>query len=202
MRRRIATSALLATSVAFFAAGTEQAAAQSSRSFEAARNRMVDEEIVAAGVTNPTVIRAMRTVPRHEHIPARYKPHDPRMNYWDMGLPIGESQTISSPFIVAFMTEALDPQPTDRVLEIGTGSGYQAAVLSHCVKEVYTIEIVETLGKWAAKVLADYPNVKSKIGRRLPRLARVCTVRQDSLSPAPPRWFRQDSSNNSRTVDG
>lgn len=131
---------------------------------EAARNRMVDEEIVAAGVTNPAVVHAMRTVPRHEHIPARYKPRSFAMNYWDMALPIGESQTISPPFVVAYMTEALDPQPTDRVLEIGTGSGYQAAVLSHCVKEVYTIEIVEQLGKWAAKVLADYPNVKSKIG--------------------------------------
>jgi protein-L-isoaspartate(D-aspartate) O-methyltransferase len=163
MRYPIATLTLLSLSLPL---GTNPTFAQpqSSRSFEAARNRMVDEEIVAAGVTNPAVVRAMRTVPRHEHIPARYRPHDSRMNYWDMGLPIGKSQTISSPFIVSYMTEALDPQPTDRVLEIGTGSGYQAAVLSHCVKEVYTIEIVETLGKWAAKVLADYPNVKSKIG--------------------------------------
>jgi protein-L-isoaspartate(D-aspartate) O-methyltransferase len=83
-----------------------------------------------------------------------------------MSLPIGERQTISSPFIVAYMTECLDPQPTDRVLEIGTGSGYQAAVLSPLVKEVYTIEIVESLGKQAAQTLErlDYRNVHVKVG--------------------------------------
>jgi protein-L-isoaspartate(D-aspartate) O-methyltransferase len=83
-----------------------------------------------------------------------------------MSLPIGEGQTISAPFIVAFMTEALDPQPTDKVLEIGTGSGYQAAILSPLVKDVYTIEIVEKLGKNAAKVLErlKYANVHTKIG--------------------------------------
>ncbi|NLS94795.1 MAG: protein-L-isoaspartate(D-aspartate) O-methyltransferase [Planctomycetaceae bacterium] len=135
-------------------------AAQSSRVIEAARNRMVDEEIVAAGVKNPLVIKAMRTVPRHEHIPISHR----RYAYYDIALPIGESQTISPPFVVAYMTEALDPQPEDKVLEIGTGSGYQAAVLSHLVKDVYTIEIVESLGKTAAKVLAQYPNVKSKVG--------------------------------------
>lgn len=135
-------------------------AAQSTRMIEAARNRMVDEEIVAAGVKNPLVIKAMRTVPRHEHMPFSQR----RYAYYDMALPIGASQTISPPFVVAYMTEALDPQPEDKVLEIGTGSGYQAAVLSHLVKEVYTIEIVESLGKTAAKVLAQYPNVKSKVG--------------------------------------
>lgn len=152
--------------VAFPGAGMDRSLAQapSIRLIEAARNRMVDEEIVAAGVTNARVIQAMRTVPRHEHIPPRYKPARFEMNYWDMALPIGESQTISPPFVVAYMTEALDPQPDDRVLEIGTGSGYQAAVLSHLVKEVYTIEIVEPLGKWAARVLARYPNVESKVG--------------------------------------
>ena len=86
--------------------------------------------------------------------------------YLDAGIPIGESQTISSPFIVAYMTESLEPKLTDRVLEIGTGSGYQAAVLSPLVKDVYSIEIVETLGKRAAKVLKDldYKNVHTKIG--------------------------------------
>ncbi len=137
---------------------------QSAQRIEEARNRMVDEEIVAAGVKNPRVIEAMRTVPRHEHIPPRYRPVPFDKAYWDMGLAIGNSQTISAPFVVAYMTEAIDPQPTDKVLEIGTGSGYQAAVLSHLAKEVYTIEIVEPLGKWAARVLERYPNVKTKIG--------------------------------------
>jgi protein-L-isoaspartate(D-aspartate) O-methyltransferase len=88
------------------------------------------------------------------------------MAYYDMALPIGDQQTISSPFIVAYMTECLDPQPTDRVLEIGTGSGFQAAVLSPLVKDVYTIEIVESLGRKAARVLdrLNYDNVHPLIG--------------------------------------
>ena len=83
-----------------------------------------------------------------------------------MALPIGEQQTISPPFIVAYMTQEIDPQPTDRVLEIGTGSGYQAAMLSPLVKEVYTIEIVEPLGKRAARTLKrlGYKNVFAKVG--------------------------------------
>ncbi|MGO9110094.1 MAG: protein-L-isoaspartate(D-aspartate) O-methyltransferase [Thermoguttaceae bacterium] len=129
---------------------------------EEARTRMVDEEIVAAGVKNPRVIAAMRATPRHEFVPISLWPNA----YYDMALPIGEGQTISPPFIVAYMTEALDPQPKDKVLEIGTGSGYQAAVLSSLVQDVYSIEIVESLGKRAAKTLKrlDYENVHTKVG--------------------------------------
>ncbi len=128
----------------------------------AARNRMVDQEIVAAGVTNRRVIQAMRDTPRHEFVPMPLR----RDSYVDMALPIGHGQTISPPFIVAYMTEQLDPQPGDKVLEIGTGSGYQAAVLSKLVREVYTIEIVEPLGRRAAKDLKrlKYTNVHTKIG--------------------------------------
>ncbi len=123
---------------------------------------MVDEDIVAAGVKNKRVIKAMRDTPRHEFVPLRLR----NRAYFDMALPIGESQTISPPFVVAYMTEALDPQPGDKVLEIGTGSGYQAAVLSPLVREVYTIEIVEQLGHKAAKTLERlrYDNVKVKVG--------------------------------------
>ncbi|MEI8371877.1 MAG: protein-L-isoaspartate(D-aspartate) O-methyltransferase [Planctomycetota bacterium] len=129
---------------------------------EEARRRMVDEEIVAAGVKNSRVIAAMRATPRHEFVPTNLLSHA----YYDMALPIGEGQTISPPFVVAFMTEAIDPQPKDRVLEIGTGSGYQAAVLSGLVQDVYTIEIVESLGKHAAKTLKrlNYENVYTKVG--------------------------------------
>jgi len=136
--------------------------AQSRQEFAAARNRMVDEEIVAAGITNPKVIQAMRDTPRHEFVPMALR----RNAYYDMALPIGHGQTISPPFIVAYMTEQLDPQPTDKVLEIGTGSGYQAAVLSPLVREVYTIEIVEPLGHRAAKDLKrlKYANVHVKVG--------------------------------------
>jgi len=130
--------------------------------YTAARDRMVDQEIVAAGVKNARVIAAMRATPRHEFVP----PLQRQDSYEDKALPIGEAQTISPPFIVAYMTEQLDPQPADKVLEIGTGSGYQAAVLSGLVAEVYTIEIVESLGRRAAKDLKrlKYRNVHTKIG--------------------------------------
>ncbi len=96
-------------------------------------------------------------MPRHEFVPAELRPYA----YRDITLPIGEKQTISSPYIVAWMTEQLDPQPTDRVLEIGTGSGYQAAVLSRLVKDVYTIEIQEPLAKHSRQVIESlgYKNV-------------------------------------------
>jgi protein-L-isoaspartate(D-aspartate) O-methyltransferase len=127
-----------------------------------ARARMVEYEVVAAGVKDARVCDAIRAVPRHEFIPAALR----RYAYLDMGLPIGEGQTISSPFIVAYMTEQLEPMPTDKVLEIGTGSGYQAAVLSGLVAKVYTIEIVESLGKRATQTLRrlGYKNVETKIG--------------------------------------
>jgi protein-L-isoaspartate(D-aspartate) O-methyltransferase len=136
--------------------------AQGRREFEAERNKMVDREIVDAGVKNPRVIEAMRRTPRHEFMPINER----KQAYLDMALPIGEGQTISPPFVVAYMTEAIDPQPEDKVLEIGTGSGYQAAVLSPLAREVYTIEIVESLGHKAAKTLErlHYDNVHVKIG--------------------------------------
>ena len=126
------------------------------------RKRMVDDEIVAAGVKNRRVIEAMRATLRHEFVPRSQR----NWAYFDMALPIGESQTISPPFVVAFMTEAIDPQPDDKVLEIGTGSGYQAAVLSPLVREVYTIEIVPSLGRRAARTLKRlrYRNVHAKVG--------------------------------------
>jgi protein-L-isoaspartate(D-aspartate) O-methyltransferase len=130
--------------------------------FERERNQMVDREIVDAGVKNPRVIEAMRRTPRHEFMPLAQR----KYAYLDMALPIGDGQTISPPFVVAYMTEQLDPQPTDKVLEIGTGSGYQAAVLSGLVREVYSIEIVEPLGRRAARTLRQlrYDNVHTMVG--------------------------------------
>ncbi len=123
---------------------------------------MVREDIVGGGIKNERVIAAMQSTPRHEFVLRKDLP----LAYYDMSLPIGESQTISGPFVVAYMTEHLDPQPSDKVLEIGTGSGYQAAILSPLVKEVYSIEIVESLGNKAARTLKrlKYNNVKTKIG--------------------------------------
>jgi len=136
--------------------------AQVRSNYDAARMRMVDEAVRGAGVTDPRVLSAMRDTPRHEFVSPQYR----KQAYFDMALPIGFHQTISSPFIVAYMTQSLDPQPTDRVLEIGTGSGYQAAILSPLVKEVYTIEIIESLGQKAARTLKrlKYRNVFPRIG--------------------------------------
>jgi protein-L-isoaspartate(D-aspartate) O-methyltransferase len=129
---------------------------------EQARQRLVDEVLVPAGITNQKVAQAMRDTLRHEFVAPSLR----AKAYLDMALPIGDQQTISSPLIVSQMTQALDPQPSDKVLEIGTGSGYQAAVLSPLVKEVYSIEIVEALGKSAEAKLKKlgYKNVHVKVG--------------------------------------
>lgn len=113
-------------------------------------------------VSNPKVLAAMRKVPRHLFVPADQVPRA----YEDTPLPIGEGQTISQPYIVALMTEVLRSKPKDRVLEIGTGSGYQAAVLAELVREVYTIEIVESLAKRAEGTLREmgYKNVHVRAG--------------------------------------
>jgi protein-L-isoaspartate(D-aspartate) O-methyltransferase len=124
--------------------------------------RMVREQIEQRGVSDPRVLAAMRTVPRDEFVP-----EVSRDQAWDdTALPIGHGQTISQPFIVAFMTEALAPEPHHRVLEIGTGCGYQAAVLSLLVQEVFTIEIVPGLAGEAAQRLArlGFENIHVRCG--------------------------------------
>jgi protein-L-isoaspartate(D-aspartate) O-methyltransferase len=129
--------------------------------WNALREEMVRLQIERRGVRNPAVLRAMREVPRHLFVPEPMR----RSAYEDHPLPIGHGQTISQPYIVAAMTEMLDPKPGHRVLEIGTGSGYQAAVLARLVSHVYTIEIVEPLGKQAQERLAalGYRNVTVRI---------------------------------------
>jgi protein-L-isoaspartate(D-aspartate) O-methyltransferase len=130
----------------------------------AARQRMVAEQLASPGrnITNSRVLTAMGKVPRHEFVPERLR----FQAYQDRPLPIGHGQTISQPFIVAFMTEQLEPKPTDRVLEIGTGSGYQAAVLAELAGQVYTIEIIEDLARQAAADLKrlGYTNVHVRAG--------------------------------------
>jgi protein-L-isoaspartate(D-aspartate) O-methyltransferase len=128
----------------------------------AQRLRMVEEQIESRGVKDPRVLDAMRRVPRDRFVPADIT----HLAYQDSPLPIGHGQTISQPYIVAYMTEALEVQPHHRVLEIGTGSGYQAAVLSALVKEVYTIEIVPPLAARARQTLAalKYANVHVREG--------------------------------------
>lgn len=126
------------------------------------RARMVERQIAARDVHDPRVLEAMRKVPRHLFVPPEQAAHA----YEDMPLPIGLGQTISQPYIVALMTQLADPRPGDRVLEIGTGSGYQAAVLAELVSEVYTIEIVEPLAAEATHRLQElgYDNVQVRAG--------------------------------------
>jgi protein-L-isoaspartate(D-aspartate) O-methyltransferase len=137
-------------------------ASPSEQDFAVARQHMVEDQIKGRGVTDSRVTEVMSSVPRHEFVPEDYRARA----YQDHPLPIGYGQTISQPYIVAFMTEQLRPQPTDRVLEIGTGSGYQAAVLSNLVAEVYTIEILKPLAQRAEVDLRrlNYSNVKVKAG--------------------------------------
>lgn len=145
-----------------FGVGLTDAPAQLRDKYFEERNRMVSESLVKEGIKNQAVLKSMATVPRHMFVAANMR----HQAYYDQAIAIGHKQTISPPYIVAYMTEMLDPQPDDRVLEIGTGSGYQAAILSKIVKEVYTIEIVDALGKNAARVLKDLKldNVHPKIG--------------------------------------
>jgi len=139
--------------------------------FARERERMLEEIEALMLVTgsetgrpqlSPRVRQAMAGVPRHRFVP----PAQQGSAYANRPLPIGEGQTISQPFVVALMTELLDPKPTDRVLEVGTGSGYQAAVLAECVVRVFTIEIVRTLGERAAALLQQlgYRNIEVRIG--------------------------------------
>ncbi len=130
--------------------------------FVKARERMVTEQIEARGVKDKRVLSAIRRVERHRFVPGEYQ----RLAYNDYPLPIGEDQTISQPYIVGLMTELLGLSGDERVLEIGTGSGYQAAILAELAKEVYTIEILEPLAKSARNRLKDlgYKNIKVKCG--------------------------------------
>lgn len=129
---------------------------------QARRNQMVTSQIERRGVTDPAVLAAMRRVPRHRFVPAKVEP----LAYDDRPVPIGHDQTISQPLVVALMTAAVRPSKEMKVLEVGTGSGYQAAVLAECVAEVDTIEIVPSLGRRAQSVLNElgYRNVHVRIG--------------------------------------
>jgi protein-L-isoaspartate(D-aspartate) O-methyltransferase len=131
-------------------------------SFEEARQQMVERQLAQRGIVDERVLQAMREVPRHRFVPEDLWD----MAYRDTPLPIGYDQTISQPYIVAYMTQMLHLSPEDRVLEVGTGSGYQAAILSRLAKQVYTIERVEGLAQCAEQVLQDldYRNVLVRIG--------------------------------------
>jgi len=135
---------------------------QQGDKYEAARERMVTQQIVSRGVKDAATLKAMRMVPRHIFVPKEYE----NEAYDDNPLPIGYGQTISQPYIVAYMTEIAGPDPSKKALEIGTGSGYQAAILGEVVKKVYSIEIVPELARESAERLKKlgYTNITVKYG--------------------------------------
>jgi protein-L-isoaspartate(D-aspartate) O-methyltransferase len=141
---------------------TWAAYAQQTDPFASARTRMIEHHLKGRDINDPAVLRAMTDVPRHRFVPSALQP----LAYADRPLPIGHGQTISQPYIVALMTQMLEVRPSDRVLEIGTGCGYQAAVLALLSDKVYTIEIVEPLARKSQKLLVElgYKNVFMKAG--------------------------------------
>jgi len=152
--------AWLAAAVLALFAAPRPATAQDD--WVAARRRMVDDQLAARGITDAAVLRAMRTVPRHLFVPEGWRADA----YGDYPLPIGAEQTISQPYVVGYMTEQLQLGPRSRVLEVGTGSGYQAAVLAEVAGEVYSIEIVPELARAAEARLRElgYGRVHVRIG--------------------------------------
>ncbi len=141
-------------------AGFAESSAEKARA--KARRQMVEHDLRTRGIEDASVLKAMQQVPRHLFVPENRR----RLAYGDFPLPIGKKQTISQPYIVAFMTQSLNLKKTDKILEIGTGSGYQAAVLAEIVARVYTIEIIPSLAKKAAGLLQSlaYTNIEVKAG--------------------------------------
>jgi protein-L-isoaspartate(D-aspartate) O-methyltransferase len=167
----------------------------------ARRDAMVDEQLVPYGIRDPRVLATMRAVPRHEFVPEPMAAYA----YDDRPLPIGEDQTISQPYIVAAMTELATVGPRSRVLEIGTGSGYQAAVLAELAGEVYSIEINEVLARRAAATLArlGYGRVHLRVGdgyRGWPESAPFDAIVVTAAPPQVPEPLRQQLALGGRLV--
>ncbi len=161
--------------------------AQSPDSFEASRRRMVENQLKGRDITDPRVLAAMAAVPRHRFVP----PYLAGMAYFDQPLPIGQGQTISQPYIVALMTQWAEIKPGHKVLEVGTGSGYQAAVLAEITDRVFTIELLPELGRTAQERLKElgYRRVQVKIGdgyQGWPEQAPFDAVLVTATAPAPP----------------
>jgi protein-L-isoaspartate(D-aspartate) O-methyltransferase len=156
---RVCLHMLVAFAVVLSAASCERGKLVNYRE---ARKRMVEREIVGRGITDQRVIKAMLKVPRHLFIPEE----NMHYSYYNLPVPIGYGQTISSPFIVALMTQEMELKSTDKVLEVGTGSGYQAAILAEIANKVYTVEILEPLAKSAEERLKElkYDNIVVVLG--------------------------------------
>ena len=155
-----------------------------AKDFVASREEMVDEQLISRGINNKKVLRSMRSVPREKFIPKRYQ----NQAYGDFPLEIGRGQTISQPYIVALMTQLLELKGQERVLEIGTGSGYQAAILSKLAKKVYSIERDGFLAKRATKLLKrlGFSNIKILIGDGYLGFKEAAPYQAIILTAAPP----------------
>jgi protein-L-isoaspartate(D-aspartate) O-methyltransferase len=161
---RAASWAAISLLLVFCAGATENPKPEETgeTGFEAARFRMVREDISRRGVSDPAVLGALRSVPRHRFMRESLA----AQAYADRPLPIAHGQTISQPYIVALMTQLAELEPGDRVLEVGTGSGYQAAVIAEIVEQVYSIEILEELSRSATSLLGSlgYDNIRTRVG--------------------------------------
>jgi protein-L-isoaspartate(D-aspartate) O-methyltransferase len=169
--------------------------------FEMLRERMVRDQLEARGITAPYVLDAMRYVPRHKFVPD----HVQSLAYEDGPLPIGNNQTISQPYIVALMTQMLELTMDDVVLEIGTGSGYQTAILCRLARFVYSLERYPSLGEQAGTLLNDlgYHNVEVYIGdgsQGLPDMAPFDAIIVTAAAPAIPGPLRTQMANAGRMV--
>jgi len=165
------------------------------------RWRMVEEQIAGRGIQDQRLLEAMRSVPRHCFVPAEYR----HLAYADGPLPIGSGQTISQPYIVALMTQALQLSEEDRVLEIGTGSGYQAAILAHLAREVYTIERHKGLARGAIQTLErlGFSNVSVQIGDGslgLPQFAPYQAIIVTAAAPRVPQTLLEQLDDGGRMI--
>lgn len=170
-------------------------------SYEAARHAMVESQLAARDIRDPKVLNSMRRVPRHLFVPEDWR----RYSYADSPLPIGRNQTISQPYIVALMTQLAQPEPDDRVLEVGTGSGYQAAVLSRLVEHVFTIEIIPELAERAEKTLTGlgYENITVQSGdgyEGWPERAPFDIIMVTAAAPHLPKPLRDQLAEGGRLV--
>ena len=171
------------------------------QNYEALRERMVREQLIARGISDPRVLAAMRRVPRHAFVPPNLRDRA----YDDGPLPIGGGQTISQPYIVAYMTQALALKPKDVVLEVGTGSGYQTAILCELARQVYSLERRPELAERARDVLTElgYHNVQIHVGdgtQGLPQFAPYDAILVTAAAPAIPAPLREQLAEGGRLV--
>jgi len=169
--------------------------------FETLRREMVDKQLSSRDIRDQRVLEAFRQIPRHKFVPEEYQ----KSSYGDFPLPIGENQTISQPYIVALMTQLLELKEIDKVLEIGTGSGYQTAILANLAKEVYSVERKEPLAKYAELILKElgYKNITIRIGDGtlgLEEFAPYDKIIVTAAAPSLPETLKGQLNNKGRIV--